>query len=64
MKITDLETLIYNHSIDEAMKTNMKEVPSWYRVWHNAQMGWERGATDRYEVIVRLRTDEGITGLA
>jgi L-alanine-DL-glutamate epimerase-like enolase superfamily enzyme len=63
MKITDVEILQYNYSVDEAMKKNLKKVPDWYRVWHYAATGWEGGAEDRQEVIVRLHTDEGITGI-
>jgi len=63
MKITDLEVLQYSYSVDEAIKKNLGTVPDWYRIWHDAGTGWERGAEDRQEVIVRLHTDEGITGI-
>lgn len=59
MRITDIEVLMYNFPVEESWK----EKPSWYRTWHNATTGWERSITDRQEVIVRLSTAEGITGI-
>lgn len=63
MKITDVEILQYSYTVDEAIRKNLKRLPDWYRVWRNSGTRWESGAEDRQEVIVRLHTDEGITGI-
>jgi len=63
MKITDVEVLQYSYSVEEAIRKNLGSVPGWYRLWRNSGTKWESGAEDRQEVIVRLHTDAGITGI-
>lgn len=59
MEITEVETLPYHFPIDKAWD----EKPSWYRDWHNAALGWDRTVEARQECVVRIHTDEGITGI-
>lgn len=60
MEVTEIEVLPYQFPIEEAWGD---EQPSWYREWHNAVTGWEGTVDERQECLVKVHTDEGITGL-
>lgn len=59
MDVIDVEAIPYHFPIDEAWD----EKPSWYRDWQFALTGWEGSVDYREECIVKVHTDEGITGI-